>query len=65
MDRDGGNHFDVHVLLPYPEADVLSGRGIFFQIDGNFHFLYLFDYMTKVNKFPNMFPYIPKKLATN
>ena len=29
----------------------------FFQIDGNFHLLYLFDYMTKVNKFPNLIPH--------
>ena len=62
MDCKGRNDLYIHILLTYPEADV-RGRGrTLFQIDGNFHRQCFLIYITKVNKFPYMFPHIPKKL---
>ena len=58
-------HLYVHVLLPDPEADVRGLWGALFQIDGNFHLHRFLNHTAKVNKFPYMFPYIPKKPATN
>ena len=61
----GRDHFYVHTLLPDPETDVRGLGGAFFQIDGNFHLHRFLNHTAKVNKFPYMFPYIPKKPATN
>ena len=61
----GRDHLYVHALLPDPETDVRGLGGAFFQIDGNFHRQCFLIHITKVNKFPYMFPYIPKKLETD
>ena len=61
----GRDHLYVHALLPDPEADVRCLGGAFFQIDGNFHRHRFLIHTAKVNKFPYMFPYIPKKPATD
>ena len=55
----------VHAFLPDPETDVRGLGGALFQIDGNFHRHRFLIHTAKVNKFPYMFPYIPKKLATD
>ena len=59
------DHLYVHALLPDPETYVRGLWGTFFQIDGNFHRHRFLIHTAKVNKFPYMFPYIPKKPATN
>ena len=59
------DHLYVHALLSDPETDVRGLGGAFFQIDGNFHRHRFLIYIAKVNKFPYMFPYIPKKPATD
>lgn len=61
----GRGHLYVHALLPDPETDVRGLWGAFFQIDGNFHRHRFLIHIAKVNKFPYMFPYIPKKPATD
>jgi hypothetical protein len=61
----GRDHLYVHALLPDPETDVRGLWGALFQIDGNFHLHRFLNHTAKVNKFPYMFPYIPKKPATN
>ena len=61
----GRDHLYVHALLPDPETDVRGLGGTLFQIDGNFHRHRFLIHIAKVNKFPYMFPYIPKKLATD
>ena len=59
------DHLYVHALLPDPETYVRGLWGAFFQIDGNFHRHRFLIHIAKVNKFPYMFPYIPKKPATD
>lgn len=61
----GRDHLYVHALLPDPETDVRGLGGTLFQIDGNFHRHRFLIHTAKVNKFPYMFPYIPKKPATD
>lgn len=61
----GRDHLYVHAFLPDPETDVRGLGGALFQIDGNFHRHRFLIHTAKVNKFPYMFPYIPKKLATD
>ena len=61
----GRDHLYVHALLPDPETDVRGLWGALFQIDGNFHLHRFLNHTAKVNKFPYMFPYIPKKPATD
>ena len=61
----GRDHLYVHALLPDPETDVRGLGGALFQIDGNFHRHRFLIHTAKVNKFPYMFPYIPKKPATD
>ena len=61
----GRDHLYVHALLPDPETDVRCLGGTLFQIDGNFHRHRFLIHTAKVNKFPYMFPYIPKKPATD
>jgi|GEM_PF-5606645 len=61
----GRDHLYVHALLPDPETDVRGLGGTLFQIDGNFHLHRFLNHTAKVNKFPYMFPYIPKKPATD
>ena len=65
MDCKRRNDLYVHTFLPDPEADVRGLGGTLFQIDCNFHRRRFFDYTAKVNKFPYMFPYIPKKVETD
>ncbi len=60
-----GNDLYVHIFIPDPETDVRGLWGALFQIDGNFHLHRFLNHTAKVNKFPYMFPYIPKKPATN
>lgn len=60
-----GNDLYVHIFIPDPETDVRGLWGALFQIDGNFHLHCFLNHTAKVNKFPYMFPYIPKKPATN
>lgn len=60
-----GNDLYVHIPIPDPETDVRGLGGAFFQIDGDFHRHRFLIYIAKVNKFPYMFPYIPKKPATD
>ena len=60
-----GNDLYVHIPIPDPETDVRGLGGAFFQIHGYFHLHRFLNHTAKVNKFPYMFPYIPKKPATN
>ncbi len=48
IDFKRGNDLYVHILLPYPEADVRGVGGTLFQIDGNFHRQCFFGYAAKV-----------------
>ncbi|MBS5526354.1 MAG: hypothetical protein KHX48_12380, partial [Alistipes sp.] len=62
MDCKRRNNLYVHTLPTDPETDVRGRSGTLFQIDGTLHRRQFFDYTAKVNKFPYMFPYIPKKV---
>ena len=60
-----GNDLYVHIPIPDPETDVRGLGGTLFQIDGNFHRHRFLIHTAKVNKFPYMFPCIPKIPATD